>query len=72
MEKKFDSMDMSVFDAYGILKLKDERIIYINGVITDKLSVVFNLAILEFAHENPEADISVYINQYCSSTASFP
>ena len=55
-------MDMSVFDAYGILKLKDERIIYINGVITDKLSVVFNLAILEFAHENPEADISVYIN----------
>lgn len=62
MDKKFDSMDMSVFDAYGILKLKEERIIYINGVISDKLSVVFNLAVLELAHDDPEADIAVYIN----------
>lgn len=62
MEKEYDSMDISVFDAFGILVLKEERIIYINGPITDKLSVLFCNALLELEHDDPSEDITVNIN----------
>ena len=61
-EKRFDSMDMQVFDAYGFLKLREERIICVNGPITDKLSMLFNIAVLEMEQDDPDADITIHIN----------
>jgi len=62
MEEKYNSKDMGIFDAYGILILKEERIIYINGPITDKLATIFNLAVLEMEQKDQNGDIKVYIN----------
>jgi len=62
MEEKYNSKDMGIFDAYGILILKEERIIYINGPITDKLATIFNLAVLEMEQKDQNSDIKVYIN----------
>ncbi len=62
MENKFNTTNLSIFDAYGILPLKEERIIYVNGPITEKLAALFNLAVLEMEQEDPKSDIKVYIN----------
>lgn len=56
------SIDLSNFDAYGILSIHSERIIYVNDQITDKAAALFNLAILRMEQNDSKADIKVYIN----------
>ena len=46
----------------SVFRIKGERIIYINGEITDEMSAVFNILILSMEAESPQEDICVYIN----------
>lgn len=62
LKTKFDTMDIGVFDSYGFLNLREERVIYVNGPITDNLAALFNISILEMEQEDPASDIKVYIN----------
>ena len=42
--------------------LKEARIIYINGEVTQDLAYHFNIALLEFEQANPTEDVTVYVN----------
>ena len=46
----------------GIIQLKDTRIIYINGAIDNDMACTFNTILLNLEHENPDEDVTVYIN----------
>ena len=46
----------------SVFRIEGERIIYINGEITDEMSVAFNIMLLSMDAESPEEDICVYIN----------
>ncbi|MCR4676573.1 MAG: ATP-dependent Clp protease proteolytic subunit [Sphaerochaetaceae bacterium] len=41
---------------------KGSRLIYINGEIDEQMACMFNLKLLSLEHENPDEDITVYIN----------
>lgn len=45
-----------------VFRIEGERIIYINGEITDEMSAVFNIMLLSMEAEAPGEDITVYIN----------
>ena len=46
----------------NVYRIKNERIIYINGPITDDMSLEFNMMLLTMEAEAPNEDISIYIN----------
>ena len=45
-----------------VFRLENERIIYINGPVTDAMSLEFNMMLLSMEAESPNEDISIYIN----------
>ena len=46
----------------SVYRIEDKRIIYINGPITDEMSLPFNMMLLSMEAESPDEDISIYIN----------
>lgn len=46
----------------SVYRVEDKRIIYINGPITDEMSLAFNMMLLSMEAESPDEDISIYIN----------
>lgn len=46
----------------SVFRIDRERIIYINGEVTDEMSVAFNIMLLSMEAESPKEDICVYIN----------
>ena len=45
-----------------VFRIENERIIYINGPVTDAMSLEFNMMLLSMEAESPNEDISIYIN----------
>ncbi len=45
-----------------IMRIKDTKIIYINGEITDDVACIFNTTLLSMEYEDPNEDVTVYIN----------
>ena len=52
-------MDNNINSVY---RVEGKRIIYINGPITDEMSLAFNMMLLSMEAESPDEDISIYIN----------
>ena len=50
-----------------VFRIENERIIYINGPVTDAMSLEFNMMLLSMEAESPNEDISIYINTRRSS-----
>jgi len=46
----------------NVMRIKDTRILYLNGAIDNETAMVFNTMLLQLDYENPEEDITVYIN----------
>ncbi len=46
----------------NIMRIKDTRILYLNGSIDNDTAMVFNTLMLQMDYENPDEDITVYIN----------
>lgn len=46
----------------NVYRIDNKRIIYINGPITDEMSLEFNMMLLTMEAESPCEDISIYIN----------
>lgn len=49
-------------DINSVYRVEGKRIIYINGPITDEMSLAFNMMLLSMEAESPDEDISIYIN----------
>lgn len=62
MIPKIDSIDLAMYKEFGLLVHEEERIIKINGEITNDLADFFNSALLALEKDDPGKDISVYIN----------
>ena len=45
-----------------VFRIENERIIYINGPVTDAMSLEFNMMLRSMEAESPNEDISIYIN----------
>lgn len=68
MQTEKDNFIFGALWAEGLVVLNEKRIIYVNGQITDKLAMGFNLAILDMEKEDPNEDITIYINSPGGST----
>ncbi len=49
-------------ESLAIRRIKDSNIICINGEINDDLACVFNITLLSMEYENPNEDVTIYIN----------
>ena len=49
-------------ESISIMRIKDTRIVYINGDVTENLACIFNTTMLGLEYENPNEDITIYIN----------
>ena len=46
----------------NVYRIDNKRIIYINGPITDEMSLEFNMMLLTMEAESPSEDISIYMD----------